>query len=212
MHISIRSTQKQKEELLQKGFTENVFVEWLAENENFNHSADALFDLTFNDAQINSDNLIDDMLVFASAVNCTCTEINKKNYVRINSWQGFLNRSIIEVAACNEQYKQRAAQILDALKWRYVFTPDDYGFIAPRILAMIINEAYFALQEKVSTKQQIDIAMKLGTNYPYGPFEWSEKIGIEKIYWLLKKLSEKNKRYTIAYLLEQETLNNFDWH
>jgi 3-hydroxybutyryl-CoA dehydrogenase len=132
--------------------------------------------------------------------------------VRINAWQGFLNRSIIEVAACNEQYKQRAAQILDALKWRYVFTPDDYGFIAPRILAMIINEAYFALQEKVSTKQQIDIAMKLGTNYPYGPFEWSEKIGIEKIYWLLKKLSEKNKRYTIAYLLEQETLNNFDWH
>ena len=72
-----------------------------------------------------------------------------------------------------------------------IWTPDDYGFIAARIIAMIINEAYYALQENVSTKQQIDIAMKLGTNYPYGPFEWSEKIGIEKIYLLLKKLSDK---------------------
>ena len=62
MHISIRATQKQKEELLQKGFAENVFVEWLAENEILNHSTDALFDLTFNDAQINSNNLIDNNL------------------------------------------------------------------------------------------------------------------------------------------------------
>jgi 3-hydroxybutyryl-CoA dehydrogenase len=209
MHISIRSTQKQKEELLQKGFAENISVEWLAENENLNYSTDALFDLTFNDAQTSSNHLIDGTPVFANAVNCTCAEINKENYVRINAWPGFLNRSIIEVAACSEKYKQDAAQILDALQWKYIFTPDDYGFIAPRILAMIINEAYFALQENVSTKQQIDIAMKLGTNYPYGPFEWSEKIGIEKIYLLLKKLSGENKRYTIAQLLEQETLNKF---
>jgi 3-hydroxybutyryl-CoA dehydrogenase len=209
MHISIRATQKQKEELLQKGFPQNVSIEWLAENENFNRSADALFDLTFNDAQTGSNNLIDDTLVFVNAVNCTCAQINKENYVRINAWQGFLNRSLIEVASCSEQYKQQAAQILDALKWKYIFTPDDYGFIAARILAMIINEAYYALQENVSTKQQMDIAMKLGTNYPYGPFEWSEKIGIKKIYLLLKKLSGKSKRYTISDLLEQETLNKF---
>lgn len=209
MHISIRATQKQKEDLLQKGFAENVSVKWLGENEKFNNSTDALFDLTFNDAQIISKNLIDDTLVFANAVNCTCADINKENYVRINAWPGFLNHSMIEVAILNDHYKQRTAQILDALQWKYLFAPDDYGFIAARILAMIINEAYYALQENVSTKQQIDIAMKLGTNYPYGPFEWSEKIGIEKIYLLLKKLSEKNKRYSISHLLEQETLNKF---
>src|SRR5690349_19863447 len=99
MHISVRATRKQKEELLQKGFAENVSVEWLAENESFNHSADALFDLTFNDAQTSLNNLMDSRLVFANAVNCTCTEINKENYVRINAWTGFLNRSLIEVAS-----------------------------------------------------------------------------------------------------------------
>ena len=85
---------------------------------------------------------------------------------------------------------------------------DDYGFIAARIIAMIINEAYYALEENVSTKEQIDIAMKLGTNYPYGPFEWSEKIGIEKIYLLLEKLSVQNKRYTIAGSLKTTAEKN----
>jgi 3-hydroxybutyryl-CoA dehydrogenase len=34
--------------------------------------------------------------------------------------------------------------------------------------------------DEISTKAEIDIAMKLGTNYPYGPFEWSEKSGWKK--------------------------------
>jgi 3-hydroxybutyryl-CoA dehydrogenase len=78
--------------------------------------------------------------------------------------------------------------------------------IAARVISMIINEAYFALGDKISTKEQIDIAMKLGTNYPYGPFEWSEKIGLQKIYALLKKLREKERRYDIAPLLDEEIM------
>jgi 3-hydroxybutyryl-CoA dehydrogenase len=60
---------------------------------------------------------------------------------------------------------------------------------------MMINEAFIALNEGVSTKEEIDIAMKLGTNYPYGPFEWSEKIGVEKIKSLLEKLNHYQERY-----------------
>lgn len=208
MHISIRVTQKQKEELLQKGFGENVSVEWLAENEEFHNITDALFDLTFNDANINANKFSTNSIVFANAVNVTCKEINKKNYVRINAWPGFLNRPIIEVACIDEQYKQQAKKILTALNWKFVFTPDDYGFIAARIIAMIVNEAYYALEENISTKEQIDVAMKLGTNYPYGPFEWSEKIGIEKIYMLLEKLFAKNRKYTIAAALKQAAQKN----
>ncbi len=202
MHIVIRATDEQKKELLQKGFDKTVSVEWLAENEKFKHTADVFFDLAFNDANVNTNNFINDIIVFANAVSCTCKEINKKNYVRINAWPGFLNRSVIELSACDENYKQKVASIFNALKWQFVFVPDNYGFIAARIIAMIINEAHYALQENVSTKEQIDIAMKLGTNYPYGPFEWSEKIGIKKINLLLKKLSAQNKRYTIAGLLQ----------
>jgi 3-hydroxybutyryl-CoA dehydrogenase len=73
--------------------------------------------------------------------------------------------------------------------------PDEIGFITPRVVSMIINEAFIALKEGVSTKGEIDTAMKLGTNYPYGPFEWAEKIGVEKIKSLLDKLSMQEKRY-----------------
>jgi 3-hydroxybutyryl-CoA dehydrogenase len=69
---------------------------------------------------------------------------------------------------------------------------------------MIINEAYFALEAGVSSKKEIDIAMKLGTNYPFGPFEWSEKIGLKKIITLLDTLSVSDSRYTPSSLMKKE--------
>lgn len=48
------------------------------------------------------------------------------------------------------------------------------GFIFPRTIVQIINEAYFALEDGVASKEDINRAMKFGVNYPKGPFEWSE--------------------------------------
>ena len=75
---------------------------------------------------------------------------------------------------------------------------------------MIINEAYFALGEIVGTREDIDTAMKLGTNYPYGPFEWTKLIGLRNIYSLLQEMSRENKRYQPAPAMneEWEALNN----
>ena len=78
------------------------------------------------------------------------------------------------------------------------------GMITARVLATIINEAYYTLGAQVSTREEIDIAMKLGTGYPYGPFEWSEKIGLKRIYELLVELSKVDERYTPAPLLKAE--------
>ncbi len=47
------------------------------------------------------------------------------------------------------------------------------GFVFPRTISQIINEAYFALQEGVASREDIDRAMKFGVNYPKGPFEWA---------------------------------------
>jgi 3-hydroxybutyryl-CoA dehydrogenase len=203
MQIAIRSTKTQKEELLQKGFSEAVTIQWLLETEDLNDAnAEAFFDLTFNDINIAANKFLNNIIVFANAVNCTSKEIDQKNYIRLNAWPGFLSRPIIELAG-SDDYKPQAAKILDTIGWKYVWAPDGYGLIAARIISMIINEAYYALEENISTKEQIDIAMKLGTNYPYGPFEWCEKIGIKTIYTLLQKLSQQNKRYTICTTLKE---------
>ena len=84
--------------------------------------------------------------------------------------------------------------------------PDIAGFITPRIVVSIINEAHIALEEKVSNETEIDTAMKLGTNYPYGPFEWNELIGPEKVYNLLDALSKEHERYRPCELLKQKAL------
>ena len=39
------------------------------------------------------------------------------------------------------------------------------------------------------------MAMRLGTNYPAGPFEWGERIGLNKLYALLLKMSVSDNRF-----------------
>lgn len=74
------------------------------------------------------------------------------------------------------------------------------GFHFPRVIAMIVNEAYFALGENLATSEAIDLAMKNGVNYPLGPLEWGEKIGLKYIIELLTEYAEitDDPRYRIS--------------
>jgi len=121
------------------------------------------------------------------------------NVLRINGWKGFLSRQTWEITG---QINESFEMIFAALGKKTASLPDLPGFVSPRVIAMIINEAYFALEEKLSTKADIDTAMKLGTNYPYGPFEWASIIGVAKIFELLERLSIHEKRYVPATLLK----------
>jgi 3-hydroxybutyryl-CoA dehydrogenase len=210
MHIAVKAGEEQKKEFLSKAIPSAITIQWLGAEDALNMvKADAYFDLLFSNEFIASNEFITIKPVFADAVCCTAKEIGHANYIRINAWSGFLAHDIIEIAALNDDAKRQAEPILQALGWKYAWAPDEPGMIAPRVISMIINEAYFALGENISTKEEIDTAMKLGTNYPYGPFEWGLKIGLEKIYYLLKKLQQQSgSRYIVAPLLEQEVTNN----
>jgi 3-hydroxybutyryl-CoA dehydrogenase len=140
--------------------------------------------------------------IFINAVSNTLKESNHhENVVRMNGWNGFIQRNVWEVAG---NVSQLHINILNAINKSYSITPDEPGFIAPRILSMIINEAYFAKEQNVSTEEEIDIAMKLGTNYPKGPFEWKEEIGISNILMLLENLSKSDIRYKPSQFLVSE--------
>ena len=121
--------------------------------------------------------------------------------IRLNGWNGFLKRTTWELAGENNDIlKQLSAQ----LGIRFSFFPDEPGFVSARVLSMIINEAYYAKEENVSSDNEIDIALKLGTNYPKGPFEWANEIGLRNVLNLLKTLSLNDARYTVCKLLEEE--------
>ena len=106
------------------------------------------------------------------------------DFIRINGWPGFLQMPLLEAAAGKNSEAKARAVFGDQIQ----IVKDVPGFVTPRILSMIINEAYFTLHSGVSTRNEIDIAMKLGTGYPLGPFEWAEKIGIRRVAALLTAL------------------------
>ena len=112
----------------------------------------------------------------------------------------------MEATAPNEEIKLIGEKILGSFNKKIEWLEDTPGFISARVIAMIINEAYYALEEAVSTKEEIDTAMKLGTSYPFGPFEWAEKIGLKNVYELLLALAITNARYLPAPLLKKEAL------
>ena len=64
---------------------------------------------------------------------------------------------------------------------KYLCVEDRSGLVTPRLICMIINEAYYALEEGTASRDDIDLAIKSGTNYPYGPFEWAKRIGIRNV-------------------------------
>ncbi|HEV8083442.1 MAG TPA: 3-hydroxyacyl-CoA dehydrogenase family protein [Chitinophagaceae bacterium] len=204
MRIAILTTENQKHEIIDNknagSEIDLVFMKNISEMGNF-AEFDAFFLLTDTIPVATFEDLYEKPVIINSVVNTLKSTKLPFNVSRINGWPGFLKRSIWEIASNS---KAMTEIVFKSLGWNILFVKDEPGFVSARVLSMIINEAYFALGENVSTINEIDLAMKLGTNYPFSPFEWQEKIGIQNIYMLLKKLSETNKRYLIAPLLEQE--------
>ncbi len=103
-------------------------------------------------------------------------------------------------------FRERSEEIISKLK-ELGFQPVETtivscGFIFPRTIVQIINEACFALEETVASREDIDRAMKFGVNYPKGPFEWL-KSRENVVRTLLQELLEKtgDQRYKMSKFL-----------
>jgi 3-hydroxybutyryl-CoA dehydrogenase len=85
------------------------------------------------------------------------------------------------------------------------------GDVALRVVSCIVNEAFLALSEGVATAEDIDRAMKLGANYPRGPFQWAEEIGPDRILHTLDSLrATHGDAYLAAPLLRQRAQDGSD--
>lgn len=209
MRVLLLATAELKEELLAYPVSEKIELKWITDTADFVkvHSFDACIDLLFEHTSERVAWLMNlqSPLVIINSVVMPLNQI-KENFVRINGWATFLKRPVAEASIINTSLQTEAEQLLSHFGRTVEWIPDVVGFITPRVVASIINEAFFALEEKVSTVEEIDTAMKLGTNYPFGPFEWGKKIGLHNIYALLAKLSGEKTRYTPSLLLKQTAL------
>ena len=206
MKIVVITNDNLKEELLQQGMNEKAEIDWINDINRIPVHADAYIDLLFDTDKNGRKEILNKLnaeIIIVNAVTETTNDLDK-NVVRINGWPTFLKRNLTEASCNNDNLKAKAEEVLRCFNKKAEWTPDIPGFITARVISTIINEAYFSLEDEVSSRDEMDTAMKLGTNYPYGPFEWSRLIGVKNIYSLLNILSRENKRYIPSDLLKKE--------
>lgn len=207
MKILVVADNDLKQELLAQGLHDDIDIDWMTTIPS-SATADCCIDLLFNctSERIEALQKTQANIVIINAVSIT-SETLPQNFIRINGWPGFLQRAIVEATAANGSIKKEVEKIFSCFNKSTEWVPDKAGFVTATIISMIINEAYFAVEEQVSSKEDIDTAMKLGTNYPFGPFEWGKKIGLHNVQELLAALTLKNVRYQPAALLTKEAIS-----
>jgi len=86
---------------------------------------------------------------------------------------------------------------------------DAPGLVLGRIVAQLVNEAYFAIGEGVGSGADVDAGLTLGLNHPRGPVEWGEAIGLDHVMAVLDGLwsERREERYRPAPLLRRATFD-----
>jgi len=115
---------------------------------------------------------------------------------------------LVEIIRGLETLKETVDKItafIESIKKEPVFVQDRSGFIVKRILIPMINEAFFVLQDGIATAEEIDKAMKLGSNHPMGPLELADFIGLDTCLSIMETLHINfgEDKYRPASLLRQ---------
>lgn len=158
--------------------------------------------------------LDEDCLILSNCLSETATsmaaEIEEEDQLIGFSGIGlYTGNPVIEITRAMQtktQYLEKAKAFLEELGLKAIEVPETPGLVLGRILAMLVNEATFALMEGVATPADIDTAMQLGTNYPRGPLAWADYVGLDVILAILKHLDEAygEDRYCASPLLRQK--------
>jgi 3-hydroxybutyryl-CoA dehydrogenase len=214
MNILVIGDQRRSDELLVK-IPAGVNVQHA---ESISNLPDSRFDLVFD---LNFDERSDRGFIQTTKANAIVVSAVKQSLAQMqalhalpqhvpvigmNCLPTFINRPLAEISFAGSS--QQAETIFKSLNWSWKQVDDRVGMVSPRVLCMIINEACFTLQEGTASITDIDIAMKLGTNYPYGPFEWCDRIGVKDVYETLLAVynDTHDSRYRCSALLKSKYL------
>ena len=99
-----------------------------------------------------------------------------------------------------QTWQSQAPAWLKALGFEPVQIADTPGLVVARTIAMLVNEAADAVQQGVCTPEGADTAMRLGVNYPGGPFEWLNNWSAQGVARVLDALDAvyRGERYRVS--------------
>lgn len=95
---------------------------------------------------------------------------------------------------------QRAKAWLSVLNYQPIQVKDSPGLLVARTIAMLVNEASDAVNQGVCTVDDANAAMRLGVNYPAGPFDWLDRYGTTSVVEILENLDRvyRGERYRVS--------------
>jgi 3-hydroxybutyryl-CoA dehydrogenase len=104
------------------------------------------------------------------------------------------------------RWRAQASAWLAALGCAPLAVADAPGLVVARTVAMLANEAADAVLQGVCTPEGADAAMKLGVNYPAGPFEWLARWGAGGVVGVLRALDNhyRGERYRVSPWLRRQ--------
>lgn len=109
-------------------------------------------------------------------------------------------------SSCGDSRRAVVRNLLGTLGRGAIEVEDVPGLVVGRTIAMLVNEAADTVAQGACDESSVDTAMRLGTNYPVGPFEWLAQIGAPTVCSLLDHLDAhyRGERYRVSRLLRQK--------
>lgn len=101
---------------------------------------------------------------------------------------------IVDLDETADDTLEMAQELFGSIGKGVVLVENVPGLFLGRTIGSIVNEAIYAIDERVATPEDIDLAMKLGTNYPKGPVEWGREIGGARVRRILDRLAQNEGR------------------
>jgi len=143
-----------------------------------------------------------------SANAIACWSRRPERVVGFATFHPLARRNVIELARgldTGDEAFRAAESLVRSVGKESAEVKDAPGLVFPRILSLIINEAARSLDEGIATAEEIDIALRLGTNYPQGPLRWADEIGLDEVLAVIEGLQEEtgDDRYRPAPLLKK---------
>jgi 3-hydroxybutyryl-CoA dehydrogenase len=97
-------------------------------------------------------------------------------------------RTLMVTPATRPEMRDAAHALLASDGQAVVVINDSPGFVAQRVVAMVVNTGCTIAQRGIASPSDIDKAVKLGLGYPFGPLEWGDQIGAGRVLFILNRL------------------------
>lgn len=124
----------------------------------------------------------------------------------------FIDGAVVTLATSRRlapTIRVQAEEIVSHFGKEAIWVNESPAMLLPRIVCQLVNEAAFAELEGVADGATIDLAMRLGMNYPRGPLEWGKTIGYKTVLAVLDHLYHEyhEERYRACVLLRRWARN-----